>query len=256
MAPEGDAAMADADFELSDVFEDLVDWEKRLAGEEPFYRKVFEEVGAKSVLDAACGTGRHASLFHSWGLKVSGADVSPRMIEKARAAFGDPEGLSWSVRGFEESAGQEDPFDVVLCVGNSLSLAPDTKTVEAAVYAMAGAVRKGGAVIVHLQNRWRFEDGPCLWQKCRRTSTPDGDAYVVKGVHRCGRRAYVELLLIPVDDPEGMKSTRLDLTPIEVVDLEKMFRDCGAAGVELYGSYKETPYEREKSVDLIVKAIM
>ena len=246
--------MAVRDFELSDVFEDLVDWEKRLAGEEPFYRKVFKEVGAKSVLDAACGTGRHASLFHSWGLKVEGADISPRMIEKARAAFGEPEGLSWTVRGFDEPADREDPFDVVLCVGNSLSMAPDMKTVGAAVSAMAGAVRKGGVVIVHLQNPWRIDEGPCLWQKCRRCSTPDGEAFVIKGVHRCGRRSYVELLLIPVDDPEGMKSTRLDLTPIEAVDLKKMFRDCRAGSIELYGSYKETPYERGESVDLIIKA--
>ena len=80
--------MTDASFELSDVFEDLVDWPKRLEGEGPFFRGLFARTGAQAVLDGACGTGHHGALFHSWGMSVEGADISPRMIERARALHG------------------------------------------------------------------------------------------------------------------------------------------------------------------------
>ncbi len=243
-----------ASFELSDVFEDMVDWPKRLAGEEGFYRRLFESVGARRILDAACGTGQHAALFHSWGLHVEGADVSPRMIDRARAVHGEPEGLRWVVRGYDETAPGGAAFDVALCVGNSLAMAPDRKTAKRAVAAMSSAVRPGGAVALHLQNTWRFPEGPAVWQKCVRSSRPEGDAVIIKGVHRCGGKAHVELLLVPVDSPAGMKSARIPLICLEAAELEGMLREGGASHIDFYGGYQGQPYERERSVDLIAVA--
>ena len=57
---------ADLFADLTDVYEAMVDWPKRLANEEPFYRRLFARIGARRVLDAACGTGHHASMFHAW----------------------------------------------------------------------------------------------------------------------------------------------------------------------------------------------
>ena len=42
--------------DLTDVYEALIDWPKRLAHEGTFYRQRFERAGVHSVLDAACGT--------------------------------------------------------------------------------------------------------------------------------------------------------------------------------------------------------
>ena len=248
--------MSERSFELSDVFEDLVDWEKRLSGEGPHFRKFFERIGARSLLDAACGTGHHAALFHSWGMRVEGADISSAMIDRARAAHGEPEGLCWSVRGYDEPVEPRGSFDAAICVGNSLALAPDRETVKRAVTAMTGAVRKGGAILVHLLNVWRFPEGPCLWQKCRRASRPEGDVLLVKGVHRCGLSAYVELLLAPIESPDSMKTTHLTLLCIEAAELEEMFRDAGATAVEIAGAYDGRPYEREKSTDLVMTVFM
>ena len=246
--------MNDPSFELSDVFEDLVDWPKRLAGEEPFFRTLFRRTGAKSVLDASCGTGHHAALFHSWGLDVEGADISPRMIEQARALHGEKEGLRWTVRGYDEPAGSG-PFDVALCIGNSLAMSPERETVRRAIAEMAAAVRDGGAVAVHLLNLWRIAEGPALWQKCRRAASPDGDALIVKGVHRSGDRAWVELLLAPIDRPGEMRTANIPLLAIAAGEIEEMFRQSGAGQVEIYGGYKEQPYERLGSVDIVAVAL-
>ena len=54
------------------------------------------------MIDVACGTGHHAAMFHSWGLRVEGADLSAAMIDRARAKFGLPQGLQWTVRGFDQ----------------------------------------------------------------------------------------------------------------------------------------------------------
>ena len=40
-------------------------------------------------------------------------------------------------------------------------------------------------------------DGPCLWQKCLRTSLPQGESLITKGIQRVGKRAFVHLVVAP-----------------------------------------------------------
>ena len=174
--------------DLTDVYEAMIDWPKRLANEEPFYRRLIGRTGAKSVVDVACGTGRHAAMLHGRQLRVEGADVSPRMIQRAEQTFGRSETLRWVVRSFDQPVGEPGTFDLALCVGNSLALAGDLEIVRRAIREMFRAVRDGGSIVVHVLNLWCLPDGPCVWQKCRRTALPQGEVLITKGVHRCGGR--------------------------------------------------------------------
>ena len=292
-----------ADF--ADAYEAMIDWPKRLAHEGPFYRRLFDRLGAGSVIDVACGTGQHAAMFHSWGLRVEGADLSPAMIDRARAKFGQPQGLHWTVRGFDEPVepvtaskgtvpfsltrklGQSpvEPFDAAVCVGNSLALAPDVATVERAIRQMLGAVREGGAIVVQVLNLWRLPDGPCVWQKCRRATLqasvmgteplfadkgshavdhlpktpsvpppPSGDALILKGVHRCGDRGYVELIVTDLSGNVAMRSESTPFLGLEVSELDRMARAAGAKKVAIFGGYQDQPYDRQQSVDLVMVA--
>ncbi len=83
--------------QLTDIYESMIDWPKRLAAEGPSYRHWFQQAGVKRVVDAACGTGHHAAMFHGWDLEVEAADLSPAMIQRAKAGFGEPAGLHWTV---------------------------------------------------------------------------------------------------------------------------------------------------------------
>ncbi|HUT91452.1 MAG TPA: class I SAM-dependent methyltransferase [Thermoguttaceae bacterium] len=240
--------------DLADVYEAMIDWPKRLAHEGPFYRRLFDRVGVGSVVDVACGTGRHAAMFHSWGLRVEGADISPSMIDRARTRFGEPPGLSWAVRGFDEPIPAPSPFDAAVCVGNSLALAPDVATVERAIQAMLAAVRRGGIAVVHLLNLRRLPDGPCVWQKCQRITLSEGEFLVIKGVHRCGLRGYVDLIVTPLPETKGMQTDSVPLLGLEAEQLERAARQGGAARVQCFGDYADGPYDRERSIDLILVA--
>lgn len=240
--------------ELTEVFDGLIDWPKRLAHEGAFHREVFDRLGARRVLDAACGTGRHAAMFHSWGLQVEGADLSPRMIALARARFGDPPGLSWAVRGFDEPAGPPGAFDAAVCVGNSLALAPDVAAAGRALRALLTAVRDGGAVVVHVLNLWSLPDGPCVWQRSARAALPQGDLLIARGVHRSGPRGFVELIAA---DPAGktpLVGRSAPLLAFEAAQLEQAALDAGARQVAVLGGYRGEPYERDRSVDLLIVA--
>src|ERR1035437_7961512 len=103
--------------ELTDLYEAIIDWPKRLSREEPFYRRLFAQVQARRVVDVACGTGQHAAMFHQWGLVVEGADLSGNMIAQARRRFAESPTLRWAARSFEEPIPAAEPFDVAICVG-------------------------------------------------------------------------------------------------------------------------------------------
>jgi glycine/sarcosine N-methyltransferase/sarcosine/dimethylglycine N-methyltransferase len=241
--------------DLADAYDAMIDWPKRLAAEEPFYRWLFERAGAASVLDAACGTGRHAAMFHSWGLRAEGADISPGMIERCRGQFGESKTLQWQVRGYDQPTGEPGRFDVAICVGNSLALAPDLATLERAVGRLVEAVRPGGWVVLHVLNLWRMADGPVTWQKCRWAELARGESLIVKGVHRCGDRGYVDIVVTMLGSggPE-MQGESVPFWGLEAGDLERLAREAGAGRVEVFGSYKREAYDRLGSQDLIVVA--
>lgn len=54
-----------------------------VAIEEPVVRKLLDGIPKGRVLDAACGTGRHAAYLASWGHKVIAVDTTPEMLHKA-----------------------------------------------------------------------------------------------------------------------------------------------------------------------------
>jgi SAM-dependent methyltransferase len=238
--------------DLTDVYEAMIDWPKRLANESPFYRRLFERIGAKRILDVACGTGRHAAMFHSWGLEVEAADVSPNMLQRARATFGQPAGLGWVTRGFDQPAAPE-AFDVAVCVGNSLALAADSSMVRRAVQSMLAAVRSGGVMVIQVLNLWHLPDGPCQWQKCKRVVLPQGEALITKGVHRSGSRGYVDLVATDLERV-AMRTESVQFLGFEAEEMEHTLRQAGACQVTALGGYQDQPYDRQASVDLMIVA--
>jgi SAM-dependent methyltransferase len=240
--------------ELVDVYEALVDWPRRLAHEEPFYRRLFEAAAVRRLIDVACGTGHHVAMFHGWGLAVEGSDVSSEMIQRARQRHGESESLRWTVRGFDQPIDAPPPFDAAICVGNSLALAGSLEMAEQAIGQMLAAVRPGGLAVVHVLNLWQLPDGPCRWQKCLRMAGPSGDVLVVKGVHRSGASGFVDLIVTTLEQSPRLESESVSLLGIEAQMLTEFARRADAEHADLYGGYDGQPYQRETSPDLILVA--
>jgi SAM-dependent methyltransferase len=234
-------------------YEALVDWPRRLAFEEPFYRRLFEQVGVRSVLDAACGTGRHAAMFHSWGLRVEGADVSPAMIAHCREHYGESETLRWVERSFDQAAEPRAAFDAAICVGNSLALAANVAAAKRAVIAILSALRTGGVCIIQVLNLWRLCEGQTTWTKCKRVRIDGSDRILLKGTHRVGATAFVDFLdLTLLDDDVSARFDGVTLLGLEAADLLAAVQRGGGDDPQLYGTFELEPYDREHSPDLIL----
>lgn len=151
---------------LAPMFDVMTDWDARLAAEGPFLRALLDAVGARRVLDAACGSGGHALWLARQGYEVAGADVSPGMIELARQkAIAQALDVSFVVADLDSlssalplSDSSTPVFDAVLCLGNSLPHLLTQDGLAAALRGMAGLLRPGGLLILQNLNydlRWQ-----------------------------------------------------------------------------------------------------
>lgn len=244
----------DKQFEIEPAtYDAVIDWPKRLANEEPFYRRLFDEVGAERVLDAACGPGRHAAMFHSWGLSVEGADVDARMIEFCRSTHGESDRLRWRRRSFADPPPEPGAFDAVICVGNSLSLAEDDTLLERAVGAMLASLRPGGVCIVQALNLWKLPEGPTQWRTIKQIPHEGGRRLLLKGIHRVGDRGHVDLLHVYINrDDFRCEPHAGSFRGLRQSDLEHVAEMGGGVDCRFFGSQKFEPYARDESPDLIM----
>jgi len=159
--------------DFSADYDRFVNWPSRLTAELPFLERQLQAVGARRVLDAACGTGMHAIALAQRGYEVVGADLSPAMIERARAnaaAVGVPARLdvagfgtlaqtfgpsSSSPWGEEEGDGVRKgvfPFDALLCLGNSLPHLLTPVDLAMALLDFAACLRPAGLLVIQNRN--------------------------------------------------------------------------------------------------------
>lgn len=234
----------------------MVNWDRRLAREGPFFQKLFRRDDVRRVLDCACGTGRHAHLFATWGLDVVGVDVSEDRIEIARKNFRHPS-LCFRVCDFlsieQQLAGEA--FDAVVCLGNALPNLRNVEQITEAVRQMAERLRPGGMLVLHLLNfpKWIAErrriDGP------RPGSDPSRDVVFLKVFDCSTDRVNVDVLQL--ERTAGvwqMKAGRGELFPVDDLALRRACEANGLSVVAAYEDHEETPFDRESSDNLILLA--
>ncbi|HEV7774429.1 MAG TPA: class I SAM-dependent methyltransferase [Conexibacter sp.] len=109
--------------------------------EQPIVWSLVERLPRGRALDAACGTGRHARRLVELGHDVTGVDLTPEMLERARAEVPQATFAEADLRAlpFEDGA-----FDLAVC-GLALAHLDD---MTAGVGELARVLRPGGRLTV------------------------------------------------------------------------------------------------------------
>lgn len=235
-----------------------VDWEKRLSREWPFYGEIFAKARVKTVLDCACGTGRHALLFKEHRFQVTGSDKDPAMIEAARqnAAARSAE-VPFVVSAFSELAVRFPPafFDAVICVGNSLSQLRGPEDLRKALENMAAVTRPGGLLVLHVLNYDSLMKKEVIAQPLRVVEEGGRKTFFQKVF--IPRPDEVVMLWVTITEGEGGWTSEVHrgrLLPIGSLELVKSVEKAGFAGIEMKGDYSDGAFDPESSRDLILTA--
>jgi hypothetical protein len=241
---------------LAACFDVMTDWESRLAYEGPWLRALLVRHDARSVLDAACGTGGHAVAFAKWGLNVVGMDASTEMIAHARQKTTT---ARFVVAPFGQMAHHlTEPVDAVMCLGNALPHLVEPEALAEALADMHRCLNKGGLLVLHNLNydlRW--------WSRPRFFDAQGG---VVEG------RERVVWRLADYHDDTGLITFHIalftkDLTgkwSVEVVStpqrplfaaaLEEEVRKASFLVEGVHGDLQGAPFTQRVSSDLVIVA--
>ncbi|MDO9545474.1 MAG: class I SAM-dependent methyltransferase [Pelolinea sp.] len=262
--------MAKASYDgFSTDYDRFVNWKERLLVEMPFIQEQLLIIQSGTdhplrILDAACGTGMHAIALAKEGSEMSGADISPEMIKKAqkntRAAqvnvdlkpvgFGDLE-QAYMNSNFH-------PFDVLICLGNSLPhlLSPDE--ILAALKDMAACLRPGGMLLLQNRNfdavmaehnRWQglqsYKEGSQEWLFLRFYDfDPDGlITFNIFRLHKGENEIWTQ----------KVSTTRL--FPLKQEILLPLLEKAGFHQLSCFGKMEASMFDPEKSGNLVVTAI-
>lgn len=99
--------------------------------------------GAGTLLDVACGTGAHLELLRRW-YEVEGVDLSPEMLEVARARLGDVPLVVADMRTLD--LGRQ--FDAVTCLFSAIGYVTEPAEMLSTIQRLADHVAPGGVLIV------------------------------------------------------------------------------------------------------------
>jgi SAM-dependent methyltransferase len=257
---------------LGQDYDLMMSWEERLAREEAFFRRVFDESGARRVLDAACGTGMHAIAFARSGRDCTGADLSPVMVEKARANARDAGvPVRFEVAGFGELTRRiRGSFDAVTCVGNSLPHLLDDASLRLCLSDFAGLLKPGGILVIQnrnydrlLRERQRFMplasrtdgEGETLFLRITDYAPAAAEGGISAGT---GADESIDFTLVMLKRRSGVWSQTVQSTPLRALrrsTLESELARTGFSSVRVYGSYGFLDFDAPGTNDLVAIAV-
>jgi SAM-dependent methyltransferase len=128
----------------ADLYDLLYSW-KDYAAEAATIREAItrRRPTATTLLDVACGTGRHLEHLREW-YQVAGVDAEPQMLDAARRRLGDVALYQGDMRDFELAR----QFDVVTCLFSSIGYMQTSRDLTRALSNMARHLTADGLLIV------------------------------------------------------------------------------------------------------------
>jgi glycine/sarcosine N-methyltransferase len=245
---------------VSDLYEGFAErydltvgrWDEFDSAVTRFYRRIFGANGVRTVLDCACGTGRHLLLFPSLGCQVWSSDVSESMLAQARknlARYGVEVPLRRAdYRDLPHRFGRR--VDAVVCLG-AIGYMPDEAEFLRAFGSMRAVLREGGILVlttIPTDRQWKEKRRFALAANTERFSRLFVMDYLERAVH------YDILDIFHSEEMKDLKAWSAELTVLLRDDQERLLKAAGFESVEFYGSFDLDPYDKGTSDKLITVA--
>ena len=249
---------------LAKYYDAVMNWERRLVREMPLLEELARDAGSK-VLVPACGTGGHMVALAQRGFRVLGFDIDETAIEITRhkieasaaqiaAAGGEARAVQLTM---EEAASLGPEHDAAFCLGNALPGISEPGRLLAVLRGVAGALRPGGIFFTQNLNydrRWKEKAKlfPVLSGE-----TPDEEVLLVKFADYEAEFINMQALFLARQKAGGGWQTHPRTSrqiPLFKDRMAELLTAAGFSDLRFWGDYAKSPFDLEKSNDLLIAA--
>ena len=211
----------------------------------PAHKTFFaSELHGKTILDVGAATGNLTAYLSSQGYEVTAIDLSERLIAKAAE-----KGVT--VQQLNMLAIDELPtFDNIVCIGNTLPHLDSKTSVQLFLQKAYRQLIRGGKLVLQLVNFQKYfaqQQGDYLGN----LPLIENDKVKFERYYYLNEEGKIRFKTI-LDDT--IKNEEL-LQPIFADQLTQWLTQIGFQAINLYGNFKKDPFDKEKSMALIVTAV-
>lgn len=221
----------------------------RLDREGPFLLDLLGRCPGKSVADIACGTGLHAQFLAEHGATVHAYDVNRGMIDHARRERPHTN-IHYAVHDMREPL--DEAFDLVLCLGNSLSLAGSVEEIRRTLASVQGMLRDGGLFVAQVLN-YALLANQTARTRVEERDVDNAQVVAVKCLAPRGNRTYLTLTYFVYTEAgtESVSESAIQ-THVDQDTLAGAAHQSGLAILNYFGGFDGQPFDPVRSNDLIL----
>ena len=201
------------------------------------------ELCGKTVLDVGAATGNLTAHLLSQGYEVTAIDLSERLIAKAAE-----KGITVQQRDML-TIDELSTFDNIVCIGNTLPHLDSKASVQLFLQKAYGQLTQGGKLVLQLVNFEKYfaqQQGDYLGNLPLITNDKvKFERYYY--LNSEGRIIFKTILDDTIENEELLQ-------PIFADELTQWLTQIGFQAIKLYGIFKKDPFDKEKSMALIIIA--
>jgi 2-polyprenyl-3-methyl-5-hydroxy-6-metoxy-1,4-benzoquinol methylase len=208
--------------------------------------------GAETILDLACGGGRHSLELARRGLTVVGLDAVAPVLAHARARAAEEDLSVEFVQGDMRTLAYAGRFDVVLLMNSSLGFFDD-ETNAAVLVGCAQALAPGGRLLLQCINPYQVAS---YLRDFRQGWYQVGAGYVLREAHFDPREAALRIAYRYLDPAQGLEvahpGDRIRLYGFP--ELRALLRAAGLRPLSAFGdaSLPPVPFDEPSQWQVVV----
>jgi 2-polyprenyl-3-methyl-5-hydroxy-6-metoxy-1,4-benzoquinol methylase len=247
--------------DISIAYDNTIDWESRLKRELPFLISLIKSKQNPRVLDLACGSGRHSISLATQGAEVIGVDASKSMIRAAELNAKErgvaPKFIIAEMESIETTV--DGPFDLIICLGNSLALVNDIDTLKKVVNQVFHLLGSGESFVAQVLNfeeiHWTgFRTFPSKTGKLS-----SGEEITFSRLFEHTDYPYSSTLVMSASRKNG-ESWVSEVSTQKVLNLKHnqmmaILEEAGFSSVEIFSNYERASFDKKNDRSMVILAV-
>lgn len=195
-----------------------------------------EELKSTKIIDMGCGTGELAYLLSEEGFEVLGLDLEENMVDLAIKSHKPNDKLNFSVGSISEKLFNDNTYDSVYCIGNTLVHLENEKELLSTFENWNRLLKADGKLIIQILNYDYI-----LENKIRYLPIIEREGFIFEREYKFKENKIEFITRLKIKNEEELEGS-VELTPFSKAEIEFGLVKAGFEIEGIYANFNKTVY--------------